>query len=331
MADLFDVSVGGVGWHFTSHLIALAALFIACFAIAGYITFRTDSIPAKAVKDGYQFDDEDITAKSLTSNTTVLANEGLISNRSSSTTHGATKYIYGANSTANSNPFSTQSTAAHPYGTRLLDGDSEYVYGEVGAVALTAGTLLQSAAVVANHNNMVVTAAVAAGASIITVTLGPTAATANQYQDGYLYVNDQTGQGQTFRVKSHPAANASATCAFTIYGTVATALDATSELTAHVNPYSNLIIAPTTETGAVVGAAHVDIAANAFGWFKVKGPQAILTSGTLVLGHNCTRSDSTAGAVEPLDGTTAGEDVAIGTVMTVNATTEYSLIKLNIN
>lgn len=66
MADLFDVSVGGVGWHFTSHLIALAALFIACFAIAGYITFRDDSIPAKAVKDGEGFEDEDITAKSLT-------------------------------------------------------------------------------------------------------------------------------------------------------------------------------------------------------------------------------------------------------------------------
>lgn len=65
MADLFDVSVGGVGWHFTSHLIALAALFIACFAIAGYITFRDNSIPGDALKD-QDVDVEDIDASTLT-------------------------------------------------------------------------------------------------------------------------------------------------------------------------------------------------------------------------------------------------------------------------
>ena len=49
--NLFDVSVGGAGFHFTSHLIALVALFIACFAIAGYISYRSDSIPSSALKD----------------------------------------------------------------------------------------------------------------------------------------------------------------------------------------------------------------------------------------------------------------------------------------
>lgn len=63
--DLFDVSVGGAGFHFTSHLIALVALFIACFAIAGYVMFRNDSIPSSALKDGDP-DFEDITATSLT-------------------------------------------------------------------------------------------------------------------------------------------------------------------------------------------------------------------------------------------------------------------------
>lgn len=52
MADLFDMNVGGVGFHLTSHVIAIAALFIACFAIAGYITFRDDSIKRSALKDG---------------------------------------------------------------------------------------------------------------------------------------------------------------------------------------------------------------------------------------------------------------------------------------
>ena len=51
MADLFDVNVAGYGFHVTSHIIAIAALFIACFAIAGYITFRSDSIPDRALKN----------------------------------------------------------------------------------------------------------------------------------------------------------------------------------------------------------------------------------------------------------------------------------------
>lgn len=65
MADLFDVQVGGAGWHFTAHLIAIAALFVACFAITGYITFRDDSIPGDALKD-QDVDVEDITADTLT-------------------------------------------------------------------------------------------------------------------------------------------------------------------------------------------------------------------------------------------------------------------------
>ena len=49
--NLFDVNIGGAGFHVTSHLIALAALFIACFAIAGYVSFRDDSVPASALKE----------------------------------------------------------------------------------------------------------------------------------------------------------------------------------------------------------------------------------------------------------------------------------------
>ena len=57
MADLFDIKTGGAGWHVTSHLIALVALFVACFAITGYITFRDDSIPPKALETDQSADD----------------------------------------------------------------------------------------------------------------------------------------------------------------------------------------------------------------------------------------------------------------------------------
>ena len=65
MADMFDFNVGGAGWHFTSHLVALAALIIACFAIAGHISFRDDSIPPKALEIDQSADD-DLTVNDIT-------------------------------------------------------------------------------------------------------------------------------------------------------------------------------------------------------------------------------------------------------------------------
>jgi len=69
MADLFDMRIGGAGWHLTSHLIAIAALFVACFAITGYITFRDDSVPPAALETDQSADDDlkvdNVTAKSL--------------------------------------------------------------------------------------------------------------------------------------------------------------------------------------------------------------------------------------------------------------------------
>jgi hypothetical protein len=52
MADLFDMKVGGLGFHLTAHMIAIAALFVACFAITGYITFRDNSIDGSSLKAG---------------------------------------------------------------------------------------------------------------------------------------------------------------------------------------------------------------------------------------------------------------------------------------
>jgi hypothetical protein len=52
MADMFDINIPGLGWHIPIALIALAALFIACFAVTGYISYRDDSIPTNALKDG---------------------------------------------------------------------------------------------------------------------------------------------------------------------------------------------------------------------------------------------------------------------------------------
>tara|TARA_R100000458_G_C8248405_1_gene225822 strand:+ start:173 stop:1084 length:912 start_codon:yes stop_codon:yes gene_type:complete len=238
----------------------------------------------------------------------------------------------GGSSAATADPFSESSTALFPLGTKLVYNDRTFVYGGVGGTAITAGKLVQHVTEVAHHTNMTATAAVDAGETAISVETNGTDLTANQYAEGYLFVNDANGEGQCLRVKSHPAHDHSSdpSVVITCYDDLATALTTSSELTLMPNAYDNLVVAPTTHTGACVGATTIDMTADYYGWFQTKGPAALLTDGTLVLTAPAVRSDGTAGAVEVLDSDADAESQVIGQVMCVSADTEYSLIWMNI-
>jgi len=67
-----------------------------------------------------------------------------------------------------------------------------------------------------------------------------------------------------------------------------------------------------------------------YGWFQTHGPAALLTDGTLTLVTPAVRSNGTAGAVEVLDSGADAECQIIGQVMCVSATTEYSLVWMNL-
>jgi hypothetical protein len=71
MADLFDMSVAGYGFHLTNHVLALVALIVACFAITGYISYRNESIPGGALKGDHQGESLLIAVPSNTSGQTV--------------------------------------------------------------------------------------------------------------------------------------------------------------------------------------------------------------------------------------------------------------------
>ena len=109
---------------------------------------------------------------------------------------------------------STDSSLATLVGTRwdLSDGREVILVSSSSATTVAPGKLYQDAAIVPNHQDLTVTAVQAYSANgntpaKITVTLGATAATANQYQGGFLIVNDNNGEGQTLRIASHPAAD----------------------------------------------------------------------------------------------------------------------------
>lgn len=177
------------------------------------------------------------------------------------------------------------------------DGDC-YRYVKAGGTALVAGKLQQAPAIVANHQN-VACAAAAVGVSTVTVTLGATAATANQYAGGYLVINDVDGEGFTYRIKSHPAAASAATLALAIEEPVEVALTTNSEACLIPNKYNGVIIMPTTFTGAPVGVAISNIASGSFGWIKTRGVVSCLNGdAALTVGSAVSPSNATAGAVE---------------------------------
>jgi hypothetical protein len=290
----------------------------------GYTTYRTDSTGTETTygtREGGVY-----ALGAVTGSSTVLgaAPTDVIFGKGSNPDHIINPYTSGT--TSITDPLGNDI----PLGTTLYYGERIFRYGKNGGVALTAGKLVQNyVATKADHQDLAPTAGVAAGEYAISVETAGTDLTLNEYAGGFLYVNDAAGEGQIMKIASNPAHDHSAdpSVVITTHDALATAITTSSKVSLVKDLWSGLVVAPAAETGAVMGVPIVDMDANAFGWFQTYGPSAVLTEGTVVLGHNVMRSDTTAGAVEPSSGSTL--DI-VGTVILVDVTTDYSLIKLNI-
>lgn len=173
----------------------------------------------------------------------------------------------------------------------------EFRYGLAGAANLAIGKLAQQPAVVANHQNVVVSGN--AGDTTATVTLGATAATANQYQFGYLSGLSGTGAGQTVRIRTNPAIALSTAGVFQLDEPLTTTFAATPKASLTLNPYSGAIISSTADTTQqVVGVPIITVTAAFFGWFQTKGLAAVLVNGTPAVGSGLIKSATTAGAAD---------------------------------
>lgn len=131
----------------------------------------------------------------------------------------------------------------------------EVVLFNNAAAALVSGVLTQHSAIVANHQNIAVVTYAGVNVqtglpAIITATLGATLANANQYQGGFAVVNAGVGKGQTLRISSSNATVASGTITITLEDPASVALDNTSKLCLIAQPYTSVVIAPTTATAS---------------------------------------------------------------------------------
>lgn len=194
------------------------------------------------------------------------------------------------------------------------DDDRVFALVQNGAVALVSGVLVQGpASIGANHTGLTCATA-AIGATQITVTLGGTAVTANQYAGGFAVVSAGTGIGQTFKIASHPAqTSTSGTVVLTLEDplSVATAVsDSKVSLTLPQYGSANgaavtthgVVISPTTATGRTIGVTISPIPASSstvptYGFIQTNGPVACLNDSATAIGLDVMPSSAVAGAV----------------------------------
>lgn len=196
--------------------------------------------------------------------------------------------------------FSSRSDPSVPIGTVAFDRfGRKYRYVKAGASALVVGNTIQTAAQVTNHQNLTPSAA-SVGATSVTATLGATAAAADLYKNGYLYVTTTPGLGICYVIEQHDAIGSAAAGTFNLAKDtpIQVALTTSSRVTLIRNPYDGVIQAPiTTLTGAVIGVAVHAIAAGEYGWIGVNGEFPTLIAGTPAVGAAVVVPGSAAGAV----------------------------------
>lgn len=210
---------------------------------------------------------------------------------------------------------STDASLSTLVGAKFNSADGrEFVLVQNGATALVSGVLVQSpASIGANHTGLTASTQ-AIGDTTLTVTLGGTAVTANQYAGGYVVISAGTGIGQTLKIASHPAqATTSGTVVLTLEDPLSVAtLTSDSKASLTLPQYgsqngaavttSGVVVCPTTLTGRVIGATLYPIPASTstiptYGFIVTKGAVGVLNGANTAIGLDVMPGGSVAGSI----------------------------------
>lgn len=246
----------------------------------------------------------------------------------------------------------TTTTKKHRLGTRMELRDGRVFYYALATGVIGAGKLvMQNASNHASHiSNLAVKQAHAVGRTDIVFTNAGSAFAKTQLNDGYVFVNDVDGEGHVYAIRE---AGNTASGRNNIVGItdthallileeddgIAEALTTNSQLGIRTNKFLDAQLWDNTAIdGICLGAAPTEIADNEYFWCQSWGSVALWTNGTVILGKQviargtgATQDGSVRKRATVSAGNTAIEFQNIGTVESVAATTEYSLIFLTIS
>ena len=220
----------------------------------------------------------------------------------------------------------------------------EFALIQNGGTALVSGVLVQGpVAIGANHTGLTASTQ-AVGDTALTVTLGGTAVTKNQYAGGFVVISAGTGIGQTLQIASHPAqATTTGTVVLTLADPITVATLTTDSKASLVLPRygsangvdvrtSGCVVCPVTLTGPVIGVTTGPIAASTttvptYGFIQTKGVVACLNDANTAIGLDVMPSSNTAGAVMTYVAATSSR---VGTSTVAGATTKALPITLQL-
>ena len=227
--------------------------------------------------------------------------------------------------------YENDSVKQHAIGTLAMDSYGDlYRYAKLAA-DVSAGYLVTSLSREANHQNVALSAAAAKGATLVKPTVGATAVDANEYDDGYLVFNDNSPEGEWYRVSHHDSSAGSAAVNIYLARPLMTAATTSSEVSLVRNPWMKPAVSQlVAERPAGVTVVDVDYSEAPYTWLKTKGVASVLMDATgVTVGYKCTISNETNGAVglfSDVDG-----EPEVGWAMATGTATEFNPVWLTID
>lgn len=203
-------------------------------------------------------------------------------------------------------------------------------YARAGASNIARGVMTVSADQDAQRVNLSFAVAPAVGDRTVSVTIGTGNAALNDYQDGWLVVQDGTGEGRAYPIEGHEAITASTAGDFILKEAIDTA-GALAEVNVDLvkNRYDDIVIGPGSDNlDVAAGVPTVALTTLYYGWSQVWGPASVWQDETAGVGAAFSTGDETAGTVD----TQAAGDTFVG----INGPqggveTEYQLVYLMID
>jgi len=205
-------------------------------------------------------------------------------------------------------------------------------YAKAGGSDLAPGKLNFTTQIVSDHTNIAVAAAAAIGENQVTVTAtAGTAIAANGLRDGYLQVNDATGEAYQYLIGGNTAITASGTTVYiSLVEPIKVALVAgTSEVTlVHNNQY--YVVESATEENVATGVPLVVVTTLYFFWNQVWGPAIGLMKTTPPVGCMLIPGSTSGSFAEAATASQATQNIVGRMGGTIGVDAEYKPIFLMI-
>lgn len=234
---------------------------------------------------------------------------------------------------SHSTPFTSSSVRETALGSPYdgLQAESRcWKYAENGGTQADPGKLMVAADVVANHIDLSFTVAPAVGDRQVTVTLGATAVSADDYRDGFVNVQDGTGEGRAYGVEGHPAAASAGNLVLDLKENVRAA-GATGEANVNLvkNLYKDVVISAVDQADVPVGVFNETVPANQYSFIQTWGPAPVWQDEAVAIGDMVTIGTGAAGQVEADDA--AGEPLIGIQGHNTGVATEYQMVYLKLD